>query len=116
MLEIFVWRAADLAGIGIIKKIKNVKKAAVTTSKIVSKVRIAKRISINQMQQQVVRGKAPKTITRVEKAIRERMEKAHVHFKDGSALNRDGTWKHGGKKLTNKECKWLKEAGWRLPK
>lgn len=36
-------------------------------------------------------------------------EKDHVHFKDGSALNSDSTWKHGGKDLTRQESDWLKK-------
>ena len=40
-------------------------------------------------------------------------EKPHVHFKDGNALNQDGTWKHGGRKLTNKEKKFLEKYDWK---
>ncbi|MBQ3246323.1 MAG: hypothetical protein IJB06_06385 [Bacteroidales bacterium] len=39
-------------------------------------------------------------------------EKPHVHFKDGNTLNQDGTWKHGGRDLTNKEKEFLKRYGW----
>lgn len=39
-----------------------------------------------------------------------------MHFKDGSALNIDGTWKHGSKTLTSKEIKFLKDNGFKLPK
>jgi hypothetical protein len=42
-------------------------------------------------------------------------EKDHVHFKDGSALNRDGSWKHGARVLTGRESSWLMKHGWRLP-
>ena len=42
-------------------------------------------------------------------------EKDHVHFKDDHALNHDGTWKHGGRNITNKERKWLEENGWGIP-
>ncbi len=34
----------------------------------------------------------------------------HVHFTDGSALNRNGTWKQGFRLLTNKEIKF--ESKW----
>lgn len=43
-------------------------------------------------------------------------EKDHVHFKDKSALNNDGTWKHGKRDLTNKEKEWLRNHNWELPK
>lgn len=42
-------------------------------------------------------------------------EQDHVHFSDGSALNYDGTWKHGGKNLTTKEIRWLEKFNWTLP-
>jgi hypothetical protein len=34
---------------------------------------------------------------------------------DGSALNVDGTWKHGGRALTNVQKQWLTSNGWSLP-
>ena len=45
-------------------------------------------------------------------------EKDHVHFSDGTALNKDGTWKHiknKTHKFTNEEKKYLKENGWKIP-
>ena len=69
---------------------------------------------VNQMQKRIERGQAPKTIDRVDKA-RAYMEQDNVHFKDGSSLNRDGSWKHGGKILTNVEKEFLLEFGWKLP-
>lgn len=39
-------------------------------------------------------------------------EQDHVHFKNGSALNKDGTWKHGHGKLTNEQKQYLKQNGW----
>jgi hypothetical protein len=41
--------------------------------------------------------------------------KDHVHFKDGAALNRDGTWQHGYTKLTAAVKEWLTSNGWELP-
>lgn len=38
----------------------------------------------------------------------------HAHFKDGSALNKDGTWKHGNGKLTNEQKQYLKQNGWNV--
>lgn len=39
----------------------------------------------------------------------------HIHFNNGSALNINGTWKHGYKMLTNKEINFLQQYGWKLP-
>ena len=44
-----------------------------------------------------------------------RWEEPHVHFRDGSALYRDGIWRHGAKELSNAEIKWLTQNGWKLP-
>ena len=41
-------------------------------------------------------------------------EQDHVHFKNGSALNKDGTWKHGHGKLTNEQKQYLKQNGWNI--
>lgn len=38
-------------------------------------------------------------------------EQDHVHFKNGSALNKDGTWKHGKGNLTNDQKQYLKQNG-----
>jgi hypothetical protein len=38
-----------------------------------------------------------------------------VHLNDGSAVNKDGTWKHGGTELTNAIRDWLTSWGWKLP-
>ena len=77
-----------------------------------------KKSSAGDMQKQVEKGKAPNSVDRVDKG-RGSFEKDHVHFKGkngGSALNSDGTWKHGSKELTNAEKKWLQKNGWSLPK
>ena len=70
--------------------------------------------STNQMNKQVERGQAPKSVDRVDPA-RVPGEKPHVEFNDGNALNNDGTWKHGGRALTNAERDWLVSNGWSLP-
>lgn len=67
------------------------------------------------MQQQVVRNQAPKTIDRVDSAKPPGDRFDHVHFKDGHALYNDGTWKHGGRALTNAEKTWLLANGWPIP-
>ena len=71
--------------------------------------------SLNQMQKEILTKKAPKSLERVDKPNFP-FEQPHVHFNDAekSALNIDGTWKHGGKILTNIEKKWLKSHGWEV--
>ncbi|MBU4510157.1 hypothetical protein KJ830_03810, partial [bacterium] len=71
-------------------------------------------ISINQMNQQIKKGQSPKSVERVD-AGKGAFEKNHIHFDDGSALNCDGTWKHGEKKLTKLEIEWLINNGWIIP-
>ena len=73
-----------------------------------------KTASPNQLNQQIRQGKAPKNVTRVD-AGKVPGEQPHVHFKDGAALNKDGTWKHGYRALTEAEKQWLHENGWTLP-
>jgi RHS repeat-associated protein len=73
------------------------------------------RSTAGNMQRQVERGQAPRSVDRVDRA-RFPFEKDQVHFKDGHALNYDGTWKHGGRALTNAESDWLLKNGWSLPK
>ena len=71
--------------------------------------------SINQLNKLVQTGKLPKTITRFDKG-KILGELDHVHFRNGSALNINGTWKHSSKILTNKEIKILTQNGWALPR
>lgn len=43
--------------------------------------------------------------------------KPHVHFKDGTALNNDGTVhkkKNGIPRPSNKAKKWLRDNGWKV--
>jgi uncharacterized protein RhaS with RHS repeats len=54
-------------------------------------------------------------VDRVDKGIGP-FEKDHVHFTDDSALNSDGTWKHGGWALSNKKAAWITSNGWSLPR
>ena len=72
-------------------------------------------LSPNQMQQAVARGQAPVGITRVDRGNPDLFEQPHVHFDNGSALNKDGTWKHGNANLTGEQRQWLTDNGWRLP-
>jgi hypothetical protein len=73
-------------------------------------------VSPNQMNQQINTGKAPYGIKRVD-TPKVANEKLHVTFKDNSALNKDGTWKHNKNnyKITNEQKKWLEQNGWKLP-
>lgn len=67
------------------------------------------------MNQAILRGGAPKGLTRVDRG-KIPGEQTHIHFEDGSALNMDGTWKHGGTSLTNAQIKWLEANGWVVPR
>ncbi len=71
--------------------------------------------SPGRMQKEVERGQAPRSIDRVDKG-RGPFEQDHVEFKSGDALNRDGTWKHGGRDLTKAEADWITGHGWELPR
>jgi hypothetical protein len=70
-----------------------------------------KQISPNQMNKAIQNGQAPKSIERVDIG-KIKGEQTHVHLDDGSALNVDGSWKHGGRQLTNAEKDWLRGSGW----
>jgi RHS repeat-associated protein len=70
--------------------------------------------SVNQMNTQVRRGQAPKSVKRVDVG-KVKGEQDNVHFQDGSTLNRDGTWKHGQRRLTRQELDWLQRGGFTPP-
>ena len=70
--------------------------------------------SANQLNAAIRRGQAPRGIERID-VPKIKGEQLHVHFKDGSALNIDGTWKHGTKALTQDETEWLLANGWTSP-
>ena len=70
--------------------------------------------SPNQMQNQVNRGQAPKDVKRVDNP---KQGQPHVHFKDGTALNQDGSVHdaHNGiPKLSNEVKEWLLKNGWSI--
>ncbi len=71
--------------------------------------------SVNQLNSEIKQGQAPKGMKRVDTG-KITGEQTHVHFKDGSALNKDGSWKHGQSHLSNEAKKWLTDNGWTLPK
>ncbi len=65
------------------------------------------RDSSGKLQKEIERDQAPSSVDRADKG-RGSFEKDHVHLDDDEhALNHDGTWKHGGRELTNVEKKWL---------
>lgn len=76
-----------------------------------------KEISINQINQKIQKGQAPKSIIRAEsdKFSSSKIDPDHIHFDNGSALRRDGTFKHGWKKLTNEEKEFLIKNGFKIP-
>ncbi len=73
-----------------------------------------KTTSPNQMQQQVKRGQAPCTVERVDNP-KIPGQLPHIHFKDGTAINIDGSVHDamgGVHTLTNSELKWIIDNGW----
>jgi hypothetical protein len=76
-------------------------------------------LSVNQAQQKVERGQAPRTIDRVDrKQIGNGNHQDHIHFKRGGALNRNGEWKHKlrGARLSNIEKAFIRRIGFKLPR
>ena len=77
--------------------------------------------SRNQMQKQAENGQAPKEVDRVDGVhtnLKPPNNQPHIHFKNGTAINLDGTMHHGGVKdlkITNQIAKWLLNNGWSLP-
>jgi hypothetical protein len=71
--------------------------------------------SANQMNQEIRRGQAPPGVKRVD-LPKVPGEQQHAHFSCGSALNIDGTWKHGSRELTNQIKDWLTKWNWTLPR
>ena len=71
--------------------------------------------SINQLEKDVEKGRAPKTIKRFDRAHSPDGQE-HVHFKEPkSALNMDGSWKDGEPFLIDKKTKeYLKRNGWKI--
>jgi RHS repeat-associated protein len=73
--------------------------------------------SVNQINNDVKRDKAPVGIKRADTG-KVTGEQDHIHFDNGNALNRDGTWKHvnSSQGPTRAQEKYLVDAGWTLPK
>ncbi len=76
----------------------------------------SKSTSVNQMQKQVQKGKAPKEIKRVDKG-KIKGEQDHIHLNDGRAINRDGSFKHnpsGNIEVPKSVKEWANKNGWKL--
>ena len=72
--------------------------------------------SVNQLNEQIRRGKAPTGVDRVDGPNTNIPgSQRHVHIDGVGALNVDGKWRHGGGRLTNRQRDWLEENGWILP-
>lgn len=71
--------------------------------------------SMNQLKKDVERGRAPRNIDRFDSG-KLTNEQDHVHFKKPkSALNKDGSWKHGEPfEIDNKTKEYLQENGWKI--
>lgn len=55
-------------------------------------------------------------IDRIDKANPSSDLQDHIHFKEGSALNRDGTWKHGGhRSLSRLEKEFCDQLDFKYP-
>jgi RHS repeat-associated protein len=72
------------------------------------------------MQRQVERGQAPRDVESVHPAHEPNApnQEPHVHFRDGTALNRSGTphdVRNGIPNPTNATLKWLQRNGWNGP-
>ncbi len=68
--------------------------------------------SPGKMQREVIKGRAPKEVKRVDNP---KNGKPHIHFKDGTSLNYDGTihdTSHGVPNITKKIGNWLVKHNW----
>ena len=70
--------------------------------------------SLDQMQKQVERGQAPRSVVRVDDP-KNSGQLPHIHFSDGTAMNIDGSIHDamkGRHTLTNSERIWIFDNGW----
>jgi hypothetical protein len=77
----------------------------------------SKLISPNQINQLIKKGinGIDKIADRIDFVKLGKYEEVHIHFKGGSAVNIDGTFKHVGKPLTKAQKQFLKDIGWVVP-
>ncbi len=73
--------------------------------------------SLNQLNQDVKKGKSPRGIKRFDKGKNTKnLPDDEVTFTDNSSLYRNGTWRHHyGHKLTKEQIKYLQQNGWKIP-
>ena len=80
------------------------------------KVLVHNTCKVNQMNKEIARGNAPSSVKRVDGPHSSvKSSQAHVHFKDGTALNYDWSVhdkKNGNPKLTKEVVSWLTKFGW----
>ncbi len=101
----------DLMGIG-----KGLDDAAPVVDDVVEGTGKTDPTSQSQLQRQVEKGQAPREVDRVDKP-HVPGQQPHVHFKDGTSLNVDGTVHDAHKGIpdpSNKTTKWLLENGWKI--
>lgn len=71
----------------------------------------------SRLQEEVKRGQAPREVERVDDCHDNILNsKPHVHFKDGTSMNNDGSIHdehHGTPNPSNKTKKWLQQHGWK---
>ena len=70
--------------------------------------------SAGKMQQEVERGQAPRDVTRVDGPHDYPGAQPHIHFRDGTALNKDGTAHHGVPNPSNRVKEWIRSHGWEV--
>jgi hypothetical protein len=95
------------------KGIKAIADNAVDVSK--SGNSIIEATSSNNLQKMVEKGQAPRGVDRVDKP-HVPGQKPHVHFKDGTSFNNDGSLHDAHKgipNLSNTIKKWLENNGWK---
>ncbi len=76
--------------------------------------------SAGKMQKEVERGRAPRDVDSAHNAHNPDVpgQRDHVHFKDGTSLNNDGTVHdahHGQPNPPKKTQRWLSQHGWKPP-
>ena len=80
----------------------------------------SKPTSRNQMQKQVESGRAPKEVDRVDGPhTNVNNSQNHIHFKDGTAINQDGSRSHEGNGIPNITkiiLEWILDNGWSAPR
>ncbi|MDX8341773.1 hypothetical protein SLH46_21420 [Draconibacterium sp. IB214405] len=78
-------------------------------------------LPINQIQNQIDRNLVTPIIRHIHSPAMDpagqiiHVEQIHIHFTEGSALNIDGTWKHGQIEIPNAACNQLVDWGFLLP-